>query len=63
MICVQQQNVYTNRDVNVYFDIKKGGYEDGTEHETRFHAARKTLKRQTRRELKDGRLWLGKRWG
>ena len=29
------RNVYTNRDVTVYFEIEKVGYEDATEHETR----------------------------
>ena len=47
MICVRQQNVYTNRDVNVYFEIKNSGYEDGTEHETR---SAQDTDRQTGRE-------------
>ena len=53
----EQVHVYINRDVNVYFKIKKGGYEDGTEYKTRMkmeqntkHAARKTLVRQTSRK-------------
>jgi len=30
-----QGHVYSNTDMHVYFEIEKGGYKDGTEHETR----------------------------